>query len=250
VICFASYLYLGLYSGYYLTLVDVIAVLYVGRFIVLSWRKATYWNRITIPTLAAIIVFHDVLSSAFFLYARKNVIYAKANIASVIKARFEGGRGQKLRLFFPFASPYLISEFASYLNYRGVPVEAGEGDGTQRHSVVLATTRTRVDNGRAVDLTRDIAENGHCVGWTPFWCHSVSGAAPGDLVIVLPDDEVSPGEVAMYREEKGKLLFYSEPWPRIPDKLISIFLSPSTTLGFEHEIVPDRWLTGSVTIWK
>ena len=47
VACFLAYLYLSMFSTYYLAPVDLIAVLYVGRFAVLSWKKMRSWAKIT-----------------------------------------------------------------------------------------------------------------------------------------------------------------------------------------------------------
>ena len=41
--------------------------------------------------------------------------------------------------FFSFAGPHVIMEFASYLNYRGVPVEGPLGASGERDGVLLAT---------------------------------------------------------------------------------------------------------------
>jgi hypothetical protein len=92
-------------------------------------------------------------------------------------------------------------EFASYLNYRGVPLEGAAGAADRRNSVLLATPA--------------LAKDGRCWAAGPdFSCRAVSGPAPGDLVIVLPDDEASLAEASVYRE-RGELLFFYEPYPSI-----------------------------------
>jgi hypothetical protein len=45
VACFFGYLFLGMFSHYYLAPVDLIAVLYVGRFAILSWPSMHGWSR-------------------------------------------------------------------------------------------------------------------------------------------------------------------------------------------------------------
>jgi hypothetical protein len=103
--------------------------------------------------------------------------------------------------FFPFAGGYVVMEFASYLNYRGVPVEGAVGAAGGRDSIVLATPA--------------LAKDGLCWGEGGFRCHAANGPAPGDLVIVLPDDEASLDEASEYRE-RGEPLFFYEPYPSIP----------------------------------
>jgi hypothetical protein len=77
---FIAYLYLGMFRTYYLAPVDLIAVLYIGRFLVLSWKKTPSWD--------------------------KNVIHGQAEIASVVKTQYRSGAGNDLRLFFPCSPLY------------------------------------------------------------------------------------------------------------------------------------------------
>ena len=233
---FLAYLYLSIFGTYYLAPVDLIAVLYVGRFAVLSWQNMRSWSKVAASMLAFTVLFQNVVVSAFTVFERKNDIRAKVEIASVVEARYRSGAGNALRLFFPFAIPYVISEFASYLNYRGVPVEGSVGEAADLNRVVL--------------VTRAIARDGPCVEWRTFRCHAVSGPALGDLVIVLPADEASLAEAAVYRQ-RGELLFSYEPRPPMPHWLHFLFSSLHIgSLRYRHETVPDRWMDGSVTIWK
>jgi hypothetical protein len=233
---FLAYLYLSIFGIYYLAPMDLIAVLYVGRFTVLSWTQMCSWAKIGAMLLASVVLLQDVLVSAYGVFERKNVIRAKVEIASVVETRYRNNEGNSLRLFFPFAAPYVIMEFASYLNYRGLPVEGAVDGAAGPISVVLAT--------------RAGAKDGPCVEWVRIRCHAVSGPAPGDLVIVLPDDDVSTKEASVYRE-RGELLFSYEPRPPIPPWLSSLFGSLHIgTTRYRHKTLPDRWMDGSVTTWK
>src|SRR6266404_6127674 len=169
---FLAYLYLSIFTIYYLVPVDLIAVLYVGRFVVLSWKTMHSSGKIAAMLPAFIILFQDVLVSAFVVFERKNVIHAKVEIASVVETQYRSGAGHDVRLFFPFADLFAITEFATYLNYRGVPVEGAMDGASGPNSVILAT--------------RAIAKDGPCVEWTSFRCGVKGGPAPGDLVITLP----------------------------------------------------------------
>jgi hypothetical protein len=194
--------------------------------------------------LVGIILLQDLWFSAFAVFERKNDIHAKAEIASVVKTQYRTRGGDDLRLFFPFAHPYVIMEFGSYLNYRGVPVEGPPGDG--RHSVGLATPA--------------LAEDGRC--WTAgpdIRCRAASGPAPGDLVIVLPDDEASRLEASVYRERGQKLLSYKArpPFPYWLHSLAADLVGRLTIAGFRpaafrdpHKALPDRWMDASVTVWR
>jgi hypothetical protein len=163
-------------------------------------------------------------------------IHAKVEIASVIETQYRSRAGNAFRLFFPFANPYVIMEFASYLSYRGVAVEGGEGEGARLNSVILAAGA--------------MAKDGPYIGYRSFRCHAVSEPAPGDLVIVLPPDEASLATASVYRE-RGELLFSYEPHPRILHRLYSLVGSLQIAAPrYTHKTLPDRWMDGSVTIWK
>ena len=207
VACFLAYQVLRLFSAKYLAPVDLIAVLYVGRFVVLSWGKMWSWSKVAALVLAFTVVLQAVSVSTLAAFERKNAIHAKVEIASVVETRYRSGGETALRLFFPFSNPYVIAEFGSYLNYRGVPVEGAAGGAAEPHSVVLAT--------------KAVANDAPCVSWMGIRRHRASGPAPGDLVIVLPDDEASLVDASAYRAQ-GEQLFSYEPRPRIPQWVHSV----------------------------
>jgi hypothetical protein len=243
--CFTGYVCLGLSSPYYLAPVDLIAVLYVGRFVILAWAQWSLRSRLALAVLMGALLLQGVSISALSLFQRKNLIHAKDGIARVVEARYQGGGAQ--RLFFPFASPYVVSEFAAYLNYRGIPVEGvtTEPAGLNRVSMV----------GSAV--TKD----GPCVGYLSVICHPGSSPALGDLVVVLPDDDASLAEAVPYRNPE-ELLFSYEPHPRIPQwsrpllahlRIASPLFNPNgpAVQGTSaHTVLPDRWLDASVSVWQ
>ena len=241
VACFLAYVIgLRIFGAIYLAPVDLIAVLYVGRFAVLSWKKMRWWGKLSVSILAFTVLLQDVSFSTFGVFERKNVIHAKAEIASVVRTRYRNRGGDTLRLFFPFANPYVIMEFGSYLNYRGVPVEGAVGAPGGRNSVVLVTPA--------------LAKDGRCWPDGPdIRCRAASGPAPGDLVIVLPDDEASLAEASLYRE--GEQLLFYEPRPSIPHWLYSLAANvvgrlTIAAVRLSHKTLADRWMDGSVTLWK
>jgi hypothetical protein len=232
---FFAFLYLRIFAAWYLAPVDLIAVLYVGRFAVLSWKKMRSWSKIAALMVAFAVLLQDVLLSAWVVFERKNGIHAKLEIARVVETRYRSSAGKDFRLFFPLASPYVADEFAHYLNYRGVPAEGAEwwSEAVGPNGVVLAT--------------RAVAKDGPGVGWISLRDHAVSGPHSGDLVIVLPDDEGSLAEASLYRE-RGELLFSYEPRPPMPQWLYSLVGSLRMLPPFGHK-APDRWMDGSVTAW-
>ena len=235
---FFSYLFLGIFGAWYLAPVDFIAVLYVGRFAILSWPSMYTWSKTLVLLVISTILLQNVLYSGLWMFDRKNVIHAKSEIASVVVKRYRSGVGDTLRLYFPFANQYIITQFASYLNYRGVAVEGTKGKAAEQNSIILATPR--------------IAKDGTCHFMGPFMCHAANWPATGDLVIVFPDDgavfdwdlRAPLAEVSVYRR-RGELLFSYEPFPSLPHWMYT--LAPNL---FGLTDVPDRWMDGSVTLWK
>jgi hypothetical protein len=215
--------------------VDFIAVLYVGRLVILSWEKMRSWGKAPALVLTLAVLLQDVSLLAVAIFERKNFIHGRSEIARVIEAQYRSRAGSAVRLFFPFAGPFVMMEFGGYLNYQGVPVEGAADKAAGLNSVVLAT--------------RDIAKDGPCVEYRSILCHAVSGPDPGDLVIVLPDDDGSFAETSVYRE-RGELLFSYEPRPPIPQWLYSLMLPMGSSAAAFDRTLPDRWLHGWVTIWK
>jgi hypothetical protein len=229
VACFLAYLYLRLARPYYSAPADLIGVLYVGRFAVLSLESARSWSKSIVLSLMFIVVCQSIVFFAATLYEQKNAIHGKVEIARVVEEQYRNRAGHPLRLFFPFTDPYWIMEFAAYLSYHGIPPEGGDGADTGRpDDVVLA--------GLAV------AGDGPCVGYQTIQCHAAIRPAPGDLVIVLPDDSASRAQASLYRA-RGEL-FYYEPRPAIPVWLLALITDHL------HIANSDRWMDGSVTIWQ
>jgi hypothetical protein len=233
---FLAYIYLSLFSVYYLAPVDLIAVLYVGRLAVLSWKKMPSWGKIAAIPLASIIGCQVLLISTLVMVERKNVIQGTVEISSVVETQYRRNSGKQLRLFFPFATGYEIMEFASYLSSRGIAVKGADDTAPGPNGVVLATAR----RARAAKSTGGPAEDGPCVEYRSIWCQVVNGPASGDLVIVFPIDEASLAETSLYRNEGG-LLLHSKPRFPIPQWF-------SDQVHFWNG--PNRWMDGSVTLWK
>ncbi len=236
--CFVAYLCLRLCTPYYLAPVDLIAVLYLGRFVVLSWANRRLWNRAATLVLVSAVVFQSVSLPAFRLFERENVIHAKTELATAIRARSKSVPNHVQRLFFPFSGVYPITEFASYLVYRGVPVE-GEEDNAGSAAP-----------DRVVIESKTFTEDKLCVYYRKFVCHAGSGPQPGDLVIELPDDLESRGQINSY-ETVGELLLSYQPRPHIPQWIYPLLDHLRVaSVRFRFRPLPDRWLCASMTRWK
>ena len=159
----AGYLSLRMESAYYLAPADLIAVLYLGRLAILSMENMGFGTRLCVLALLSLVLLQDLSLSAFRMYERKNVIHAKAEMGRVIEARYESDPQSVRRLFFPFANPFHILEFASYLNYLGVPVETIPAGSA-------ATVRVKM-------VGQAIKKDGPC-GYRTFACHPGSRPIP------------------------------------------------------------------------
>jgi hypothetical protein len=241
--CLAGYLTLRMESAYYLAPVDLIAVLYLGRLAILSIENMGLGTRLCALALLSVVLLQDLSLSAFRMYERKNVIHAKVEIGRAIKARYDSDPQDVKRLFFPFANPDRVMEFASYLTYLGVPVEEAPAGSVAASSVVLV--------GKAIQRKDGLGCAYPTGGYRTFVCHPGSRPDPGDLIVVLPDDSTLTDELNLYRlEGTGPLISY-HPRPSIPQWLQPYVnrlhvVSP----GFAHEQLPDSWLNASVTVWK
>jgi hypothetical protein len=235
VACFAGYLGLGMFAVYYLAPVDLIAVLYMGRLAVLSVGKRSLWGKLTILILVSAIVIQDVALSAFRIFEQKSVVHVKGQIAKVVQAQYRYSAGHPQKLFFPFANPYMIMEFAAYLSYLGVPIEGASNGPGKTNDMMMAARTTTAD--------------GPCISYRKFICHAATMPDPGDLVIILPDDNPSLAEVALYREKADILFSHVTHVPKCLYPFIRILRIASPGPPVQKDL-PDGWLYGSASAWK
>ena len=234
--CLAGYLILRMNAAYFLAPADIIAVLYLGHLTVLSARNMTRGQRLCVVSVLSFVVLQDLSISAFRMYERKNVIHAKSEMARAIKRHYESDPQNVKRLFFPFAKPFPVLEFVSYLNYIGVPVEQVPTGSDPSSSVVIA--------GKAFQTI------GPC-GYRTFVCHPGDRPEPGDLVVVLPDDFTTFDELNSYRQEGAGPLFSYHARPSIPRWLFPyVNLLHVASPVFSQSPLPDLWLNASVIVWE
>jgi hypothetical protein len=200
----------------------------------LSWNKTSSLSKVAASALAFTIVLQAVLLSTVVAFERKNIIHGTVEIARAVETEHRSHAGSALRLFFPFASPYRIMEFAAYLSSRGVPVEGAPGDAGRFDNVILAT--------------RTIDGDGPCMEWRSIRCHAMNGPHPGDLVIILPDDEASRADTIWYREQGAPRFFYDVS-PPISKSLYPLIFDIASLIHVDKTL-PDRWMHGCVTLWK
>jgi hypothetical protein len=232
----AGYLILRMNSAYFLAPADIIAVLCLGHITLLSMKDRGRVTKLCVLALLTLVVLQDFSLSAFRMYERKNVIHAKVELGQAIKARYQNNPQNVKRLFFPFAQPFPILEFVSYLNYIGVPVEQIPAGSDAPDSVVIVGTA--------------FLTVGPC-GYRTFVCHSGNRPGPGDLVVVLPDDFTRDDELISYQQEAAGPLFSYHARPSIPRWLFPyVNVLHVASPVFSQKQLPDYWLNASVTVWK
>jgi hypothetical protein len=202
VACYAAYLCLRLSSRYYMAPVDFIALLYIGRFVYQSWGKLSLMNRAGTLVLALAVLVQGLSASAFLLYERENLLQANTELADKVLAESLSAASPVKRLFFPFSGPNGIVEFASYLVYRGLPIERYE-------TAVQPAARSGV-----ILVSPTFTKDSPCVDYRDFICHADVGPAPDDLIVILPGDQQSLS-ANIYRRS-GQILVSYEPRPRVP----------------------------------
>jgi hypothetical protein len=233
--CFAGYLLLRMHSAYFLAPVDLIAVLYLGHLMVPSLQNKGLGTRCAALALLCLVGFQDLSLSAFRMYEKKNVIHAKAEMGQMIADWYRSDPEKVKRLYFPFATPFHILEFASYLNYLGVPVEQDPTDSPTARSVLLV--------GKVIE------KEGPC-GYRKFICHPGGQPDHGDLTVVFPDDPTRADGLVPFKQEQVERIFCYHPRPAIPSWLYPYVASLHVVSPvFPRSQLPGFWLNAQVAVW-
>ena len=231
VVYFCAYLFVvRITNRYYLAPSDFIAVLYLGRLLFLGWQEMRWCVRLAAATVAVVVTGQSVLESARQVLERKYYIQRMAVTADAIKALCDRDPKAVRKLYFPVATGYRLVDFASYLSYRGVPVEiAGV---TQPYVAGVRIFGSRISSDRK------------CFSFGDFVCHPGLASGDWDMEIVLPQEWVLPEEMSHYEEVEAKWEAYAD--PRIPRLLMRIlrvarrlpFCNPggSTPLTTSHDL--------------
>jgi hypothetical protein len=223
---FGAYLYLRLTTFHYLAPVDVIAVLYLGHSLFASWGRMRPGYRTASLMLIGVVLYQNLAVSASLTVERKYVSHEKAGVARLILDLYNRDPRRMPRLYFPFTSPSFLMNFASYLSYRGLPVE-GAGGGSAGH-------------GNLVIVSGKVDQDGPCVFYQPFVCHADHALDHGDLVIVFPDDRAKQSEVRYYMES-GEPLISHGPWPPIRKGTFLSYWIPHVPVSSSGNTLVTSW---------
>jgi hypothetical protein len=182
---------LRLSSAYYMAPVDFVACLYLAEISRVWLSKPTKIRTAVAAVTVACVLIQNGAYSSFRIVERKSLIAVKRQLAEFLR-QYEGtARSDRIELFFPYSTGYHLMGLSSYLRYRGFQLDGQSG-------TMLATGSRLVIEGR------EDFPDGRCVAYRDYACIHSNGAAPGGLIIVLPDDNVSMGELE--KIEKGACL--------------------------------------------
>ena len=234
--CVVGYLVLRMEAGYYLAPADLIAVLYLGRLLILSFPKMGSVARLATATLLILILVQDLALTSFRMYERKNLIHAKSEIGRLVKARYQSDPLNPGRLFFPYANTHRIKEFGAYLSYLGIPVEGVPRDSNNEPGILLIVKEAKVE--------------GSCEGPGTPVCRTGNSPNSGDLVIFLPDDFSRTGSSDFDRGQESEPLLSYEPFPPVPSWLRPYEKRLGVVSPVYPHPLPDHWLSAKVILWK
>jgi hypothetical protein len=190
---------LRLFRDYYLALFDLVAFLYLAHVLADRVRPRLKLRTAIVATVLACIVLHNAAYSALNIVERKTVIQLNRELADFLEGYRPSNKTPAVELFFPWSDGYRLMELSSYFNYRGLPVAGQTADRPSARPTLIFEGTAKFPNGL-------------CVAYKQYRCVTAASPPAGGLGVILPDDRVSPKELAEFRQSSTELLS-REPWP-------------------------------------
>jgi hypothetical protein len=223
----AGILAVRLNSGYYLAPADFIAVLYLATMAAVWLSRPTKIRLSVVAVALAFILLQETAYSSFRMIERKNLITTKRELAEFLKSYQATANSTSLELFFPYSSGYHLMGLSSYFRYRGVRL-AGED------AAPVSGPRMVIEGSGQFDGNR-------CVGYREYACVREESAGPGTLIIVLPDDNASMGDVESIAK-KSVLLLALSPCAASTGAGSKLRLLHAISVDFSMRALPEHWL--------
>jgi len=169
-------------SGYYMAPVDLFALLYLANISLLWLSKASRFRIAAVATAFFFVLFDDIAYSSFRMVERKGVITTKSQFADFLSSYLSAAKSRKVELFFPYSDGYRLMGLASYLRYRGFPLQGDDVASNETAAgLVIASPENFYDS--------------RCVSYRDYSCVHTERPDPGALIVILPDDDVSMSDV-------------------------------------------------------
>ncbi len=218
---FASFVKLQLFNIHYMAPVDLVAILYLARWVVPFFRQKRQRLSALVIALTLLVFSRNLAYSAFHVVERKNMIAAKVQVSEFLQQFTKFQNYSTTTVFFPFSDStgYSVMEWAAFLEYKGLKFSTNQTD----------------RNGVQFILKRPFAgqNDDRCISYVEsIKCFYSSGPEKGDLVVILSDDLIPPDEIKRL-EQDAVLLFHYKPFLAFTNHLLPFFC---------YESVPDNWL--------
>jgi hypothetical protein len=195
---FSFYVAAGLVNDYFMAPVDVIAWLYLVN---VTHRLGRTPMRFAVRVVVVLAAIQNVYAASRFVVHRLNFIDGRAQVTQFILSRAERGGAGRTRLHLPFVQQqYVLYYLSCFLRHKALRIE-GDGAGHGAKSIDLVLTSP-------LEFAR-----GKCVPWNQgHGCFHADAPAPGDLVVILPEDAPSDDQLRE-QQQRGRLVFHYRSFP-------------------------------------
>lgn len=183
---------LRIYSPYYMAPADFIALVYVARLAITALQEESKIVSYAVAAIFLCFVVHRAVYSSFHMMERKDIITAKRQLSDFMKHYLAAGNQGTVDLYFPYASGYRLMELSSYFKYEGLPLaRQQEKGGASQPDIVI--------------VGREHFEDNRCVPYRDYVCLHSDHAAPGALIVLMPDDDISMDDVEAVGKDNTRL---------------------------------------------
>jgi hypothetical protein len=215
-------------SGYYMAPVDLFALLYLANMSLL-WLSGSSRLRIAVVAIVfSFVLLHDIAYSSFRMVERKGIITTKSQFADFLSGYLAAAKSRDVEVFFPYADGYHLMGLSSYLRYKGFPLQGQQVGADDAAPRLVIASRENFDDSR-------------CVNYRDYACIHADRPAPGALIVVLPDDDISVSDVQ--RVAKDSDLVFSASACAACTKPDSWFRSlHAISAEFSVKPLPEHWL--------
>ncbi|MEA5508898.1 hypothetical protein VB715_03895 [Crocosphaera sp. UHCC 0190] len=251
ILYFISYIKLGMYSTYYTSLTDFIAILYLAILIdrIDFSNNKSHLKKSTIIALTFLLCLENIHLSSYAIISRKKHIDSRVKFVQFIQEYiYNHPNGNDLGLFFPHNNNYDVMQFTAFMNYK-----------INQGSNFSDITDTQLySNGQKLVLKNYLTEKldkDLCVSYRNIKCYYQSKPSFNDLIIYLPASD----HLNLYSQKfdgfrkyigsirkkelidlgsNSKTLFHYQPMFEGLEKIL-VFLSPP-------KWIDSDWLNGSI----
>lgn len=196
-----AYIKLGMFSAYYMAPVHFIACLYIGYLLGCLLSSTLRSSRLLGIGLAATflvtVLSQSIGQSADYLIERKSIIAGKVQIYEFLNDNYASNSANEKTLFFshPF-NGFQLMEFSAFLDYKGLNVLYNDRHRERDETAFLVKSSEQFEDDLCVAYGR------------PYKCFYSEQSQSGDLIVILPENEVTDEEIKELSSQAELLLQY------------------------------------------